>query len=128
MFYTFNQNNSGGSFVFDPRAGISHYVIVEADGLDDAMSRASRIGLYFDGVADGRDCDCCGDRWYYPWSNDGTRMPSVYSTPVDLYERESNDFRFMAADEPEIYVHYLNGDIVQFSPMAIDETAPESAT
>lgn len=40
MFYTFAQNNSGGSFVI-----------------------AESIGIYFDGVECDLDCECCGDRW-----------------------------------------------------------------
>jgi hypothetical protein len=32
MFYEFNQNNTGGTWAFDERAGITHVVIVEADG------------------------------------------------------------------------------------------------
>ena len=31
----------------------------EAEGLAQKYA-----GVYFDGVRKGRDCDCCGDRWY----------------------------------------------------------------
>ena len=30
----------------------------------DANDIAQGNGIYFNGVADGIDCDCCGDRWY----------------------------------------------------------------
>lgn len=36
MFYTFNQNNSGGSFDFDKARGITHYVIIEANSVEHA--------------------------------------------------------------------------------------------
>ena len=31
---------------------------------------AEDIGLYFDGVEQGMDCSCCGDRWYRAWEDD----------------------------------------------------------
>tara|TARA_R110000851_G_scaffold125896_3_gene256969 strand:+ start:331 stop:726 length:396 start_codon:yes stop_codon:yes gene_type:complete len=58
MWYKFWQNNSGGGYVG------SHYVIVEADGPDEANELAVKSeAVYFDGVETGRDCECCGDRW-----------------------------------------------------------------
>lgn len=59
MFYTFYQNNSGGYFEGPTM------VIIEAHSADEANEIAEeRAGIYFDGVALGRDCWCCGDRWY----------------------------------------------------------------
>lgn len=26
--------------------------------------KAQGIGIYFDGCADNKDCECCGDRWW----------------------------------------------------------------
>jgi hypothetical protein len=60
MFYTFTQNNSGGSFIDEPKQGIGMYVIVEANSEAEATAKAESIGLYFDGEG---DCSCCGDRW-----------------------------------------------------------------
>ena len=57
MFYTYRQNNSGGTFVYDESAGISVNVIIEANSREQAKRRAEQIGLYFDGQM---DCDCCG--------------------------------------------------------------------
>ena len=57
--FQFRQNNSGGQFI-GPK-----FVVVKADDADQANQIAQDQGpVYFDGVADGRDCDCCGDRWY----------------------------------------------------------------
>ena len=74
-FFTFGQNNSGGSFVTND--SVAEYVIVEADNADAANSIANDIGIYFNGVKDGIDCDCCGDRWYPAW-DDGDAEPTLW--------------------------------------------------
>ena len=78
MFYVFRQNNSGGSWDIDELNGIGKIVIVEADNEDSAVEEAEKIGLYFDGVKKGLDCECCGDRW------DG--YPDEYDTLYDISE------------------------------------------
>ena len=61
-FYLFSQNNSGGDWdLSHPNLGI--YTYIEANSEEEAISRAEEVGMYFDGVAKGVDCDCCGDRW-----------------------------------------------------------------
>lgn len=105
-FFTFSQNNSGGSFEYDERAGITHYVIIEAFDIKHAMSRAESIGLYFDGVEKGMDCDCCGDRWHAPWS-DGESVPEVYGKPASTVEKSS----YFKSSQKEIAIHYLDGRI-----------------
>ena len=103
MFFTYNQNNSGGSFVFDERRGITHYVIIEAADAREANYRAERIGLYFDGEG---DCPCCGDRWYEAWSDDeGDAVPSIYGEPIQDFDFE---FKWMG-DRPEAFVHFADG-------------------
>lgn len=57
MFYRYTQINVGGHYV-GPQV-----VIVEAAGLPEAEVIATGAGVYFDGVAAGNDCVCCGDRW-----------------------------------------------------------------
>lgn len=57
MFYLFRQINSGGFFEGAP------FLIVEAASSQEAEALAVDAGAYFDGVAAGRDCECCGDRW-----------------------------------------------------------------
>jgi hypothetical protein len=109
MFYTFGQNNSGGSFVFDYSRGITHFVIIEADSESEAMERAERIGLYFNGCSNGIDCSCCGDRWYSP---DGpTTEPSIYGEviePGDVW-KDKGGLSLKWIDGPEAYIHYLDG-------------------
>jgi hypothetical protein len=112
MFYTYNQNNSGGSFDFNPGRGISHYVVVEADTAKEADERAEMIGLYFDG--DG-DCSCCGDRWSaadsYWGADKGDEEPKIYDEPVATFG-VGNKWKWM--DGAEIFVHYADGRVEGF--------------
>ena len=57
-FYEYHQNNSGG-VTFGPTN-----VIIEAPNYVVANEIAEKNGLYWNGVRDGKDCQCCGDRWY----------------------------------------------------------------
>jgi len=58
VFYRFMQNNSGGAYL-GPQV-----MFVEADSTEEAEALAQGAGVYFDGVAAEKDCDCCGDRWF----------------------------------------------------------------
>jgi hypothetical protein len=101
MFYLFSQNNSGGKFHIDER--IAHYVIIEANSADEANQIAESKGIYFDGVHDGRDCGCCGDRWYPAWSA-GTEEPMIY----DQKPQEFKDM-FARSGEPYCHIYLLDG-------------------
>jgi len=80
-WFTFHQNNSGGDFIVDN--DVDTNVIVQAHNADEANELAQRVGIYFSGVDDGIDCECCGDRWRTIWSDDeGTDVPSIYGHPV----------------------------------------------
>ena len=100
-FYTFSQNNSGGSFVNSDLKGISEYVIIEALNAESANNIAEEIGIYFDGCDDGRDCSCCGDRWYSTDNNDGEEVPSIYGEPLENMEKSGY--------RNNCFVHYLDG-------------------
>jgi hypothetical protein len=80
-YFKFRQNNSFGHFVGTP------LVFVQADNADDANRIAQDHGVYFNGVADGIDCDCCGDRWYPVHDDDGQDTPvaMVYSPAAGDY-------------------------------------------
>lgn len=105
MFYSFRQNNSGGSFDVD--SSVAQYVIIEAQNARKANAIASSKGIYFDGVDNGSDCECCGDRWYPADDFDGTETPTVYGKPVESYEPS---YSFTSPGEPLIHVYYLNGE------------------
>ena len=80
-WYTYHQNNSGGSFDID--RDVDQKVIIQASSASEADDLAQRIGIYFNGVDDGIDCDCCGDRWYpSSWNDEGTNEPEVYGEVV----------------------------------------------
>src|SRR5690606_567561 len=97
MFYTFDQNNSGGRWHFDAEDGLGFFVIIEADDAEEANYRAGRIGLYFDGCG---DCCCCGNRWHEAWGS-GDDLPHVYS------EQPTED------PEGDGFIHYKDGRIVR---------------
>lgn len=105
MFFTYRQNNSGGSFILDSNRGISVYVIVEAQSSDEADHKAEYIGLYFDGNG---DCPCCGNRWTTAWE-EGTSEPRVYGEeilPSDVHNCGENHVNG--------YVHYADNTVKSF--------------
>lgn len=105
-FFTFPQNNSGGSFHYDFFAGIGRYVIVEAIDQEHATTRAQQIGLYFDGSG---DCSCCGYRWSEPWDEEGTEEPEIYGQPVEQYLAQNGWLH--NSREHQVFVHRLTGQI-----------------
>ena len=79
-FYTWRQNNSGGSF--EPPAA---FVSIQATSLRDARKRAKALGLYFDGEG---DCPTCGDRWHEDPAEIAD-APLIYDKPVAKVASES---------------------------------------
>ena len=75
--YIWDQNNSGGSFIVDDR--LTHRLVIEADNYDEAEEKAFRFGVYYNGVDEGRDCSCCGDRWY---EGHEVKLPADYSENI----------------------------------------------
>jgi hypothetical protein len=61
-FYEFTQNNTGGSFDCNDR--LCRRLIIEANNEEQAIEKAESLGCYWNGVEEGYDCSCCGDRWY----------------------------------------------------------------
>lgn len=79
-WFHYRQNNSGG--YWDGPVN----VLIEARDGDDANRIAVQhpdSPVYFDGCSSGRDCSCCGDRWFRQWSGDGDPLPSIWGTPFD---------------------------------------------
>ena len=60
-WFQFYQNNSGGFFKVDDK--VCHRLFIEAEIFYEAVDKAEELGCYWDGVAKGTDCPCCGDRW-----------------------------------------------------------------
>lgn len=106
-FYHLTQSNSGGCFDFDEAAGITHHVVIEADSAEEATERAESIGCYWNGVARGKDCSCCGDRWREPSGYDALEFPHIYGEPLGIAER---GFGWMKVGR-ETAVHYKDGRV-----------------
>ena len=85
-WFKFRQNNSGGSFVGTP------LVFIKAYNAEHANDIAQGQGIYFNGVADGIDCGCCGDRWFPVNDNDAQAQPSSYGYDgsVNVYSDGDN--------------------------------------
>ena len=68
--YAYTQMNPGGFFIDMPQVmpweGWTRdgTLYVYAETPEEADNIAESVGVYFDGVSAGTDCDCCGDRWY----------------------------------------------------------------
>jgi len=99
-FYAYSQNNSGGIDV--ETAFVNRLVIIEAPTAEDANTKALSVGLYFNGCRDGRDCNCCGDRWGEADSHDGDDVPTHYGDPINLTE---------VWKDYNTIIYYANGDI-----------------
>ena len=96
MFYEYIQNNSGGVFDIQRDKGIGQYVFIEADTAEEANQKALDIGLYFNGVAEDKDCECCGDRWYEAtWGHE--------EPPARVRQHPLQDWQYPIA------VHYADG-------------------
>lgn len=108
-FFEYDQNNSGGSFVFDERLGLSTRVFIQAKDAMEANREALGIGIYFDG--DG-DCSCCGNRWdeASSWSNDYSA--EELEAYLEDYVTGPYFTKWMEPGRPEVFIHYMDGRIV----------------
>lgn len=58
--------------------------------------------IYFNGVEDGRDCECCGDRWFaYTWDKAET-----------IEELNKQKYVSCTNDDSTMFVHMLDCTIV----------------
>lgn len=102
MFYDFRQNNTFGRWVINKDVNV--LVVIEASSVKQANERAESVGLYFDGISDGIDCSCCGDRWSKEWDGyEGDTVPSQYGKPIENLHPE----RVKGKDS--IVVHFEDG-------------------
>jgi hypothetical protein len=107
-FYIWNQNNSGGSFDVDD--DVSHRVVIEADSYELAEARAFDFGIYYNGVDRGRDCDCCGDRWY-----EGHEVTERDLGGKTLEEYLQECATKWGMEDPDIILHYADGSKKTFT-------------
>lgn len=81
-WYCFRQNNSGGYFIRNDTVGV--FVLIQAHTAIEANALAERVGIYFNGVLNELDCECCGDRWSQVDEYDGNVEPKIYGELVDI--------------------------------------------
>jgi hypothetical protein len=109
-WFTFRQNNSGGRFTVDDDVDVN--VIIQANDAAEANELAQRVGIYFNGVNDGIDCECCGDRWSTMWDNDrGTDEPEIYGervpwSPDSVLTSEGNP-KYGLPDGVKVYPYHI---------------------
>lgn len=103
MFFPYDQNNSGGSYIVNEDRGISARMVIEADSADEANQRAEEIGMHFNGVANGYDCPCCGDRWYEVDDSDKcyTVDEAIKNTCGISWDKDTSI----------VFIHYKDGNI-----------------
>lgn len=85
-FYEFPQNNTGGEW--DKILG--YVVIIEAETPEKANEKAEEIGIYFDGVENGEDCECCGDRWCEVDEYDAIEPENLAKELEDIKRRQKD--------------------------------------
>ncbi len=112
MFYTYRQNNSGGSFKITKK--IKHFVIIEADSAKEANKKAEHIGIYFDGVEKDIDCPCCGDRWHKVFEEDGTEKPEIYGENASSYLAFRKQLFCGLSTKKKVIVYYKDGKVEVF--------------
>lgn len=106
-FYTFQQNNSGGDYNRD--RNVDKFVVVEGNDIADIVDKADAIGIYFDGVDLGRDCECCGDRWSAPYDSDQlTATPKIYGSVLDA---DGSAFISQSTKDSNTVIHYADGSV-----------------
>lgn len=83
MFYTLNQNNSGGYLIQNDN--VDRFVIVEANNAKEAQEIFKNI------LDDYREyCECCGERWSDDWLDEGDadNEPYIYDKPIKIFNDE----------------------------------------
>lgn len=109
-WFEFSQNNTGGSFDVDDN--VCHRLFIEAVDEETASSIAETKGVYFDGVDEGRDCPCCGDRWssYY----NEVKFPvdygsgKVFNTVEEYAQYLADDYGWTT---PDARIFYQDGSV-----------------
>lgn len=109
--FLFRQNNSGGYFTVDDTVDVN--VVIEAESADQANEIATKhLGIYFNGVDAGFDCECCGDRWYPVEESDETDKVRISlllgaHTAQDLKDNTPQDTRFYYCVGDSVIAHHL---------------------
>lgn len=110
-WYEFTQNNSGGNFLVNEK--VCHRLFIEAEDIKHASQIAESLGVYFNGVNDGTDCECCGDRWYEPFQN--IEFPLKYSESV-IFKTVEEYAQYLANSygwtTPDARIYYADKNVI----------------
>jgi len=113
MWFEFDQNNSGGSHNVDDK--VCHRLFIQAPDYRQAEEKATSMGVYFDGVDAGRDCSCCGDRWY---TGRSITLPINYSEEV-VFQSIEEYAQYLANEygwtTPDARIFYQTGEILEIN-------------
>ncbi len=104
-FFEYRQNNSVGRY----DNAIPDRVYIYAKNPDEANKLAETFGIYFNGVADGIDCGCCGDRWREANKYDGLMLEEL---PHDGNEYTRVYYKGSWVDLDKIKEHVKKQDLV----------------
>jgi hypothetical protein len=108
-WFLFLQNNSGGSF--RTNANVCRRVYIQAETPDLANARAESVDIYFDGVASGVDCKCCGCRWHRVGQYDRVTFGEHVTDIVKQVQNDVND-AWDSWTDPIAILHYADGKAV----------------
>jgi hypothetical protein len=103
-FYLYDQNNSGGSFVYDDNFGEN--VLIEARSSGEANQKMQDMGCWEHG-----SCSCCGDRWSSIYDGDEY---NVFATAEEVIARSAPDPDAKYSFEQrgrQLVIHYLDGRV-----------------
>lgn len=101
-FFMWSQNNSGGHFAVND--DLTWRVVIQADTYGEAEYKALTLGIYYNGVEDDRDCDCCGDRWY-----EGSELGDDQLKDKTLEEHLQEYADEYGWESPSVIIHYADG-------------------
>jgi len=96
-FFTFSQNNSGGSFYRNDM--VREFVVVEAQNAKEANSKFDEISYNYSD-----SCPCCGSRWYEVDEDEGSDKPMGYGEPFTNFYADKKWHRGYT-----IVVYYYDG-------------------
>ena len=119
-WFKYDQNNSGGHFRVND--DVSIFVLIQAASFDEANAKAEEVGIYFDGCATNRDCDCCGDRWYesrspmdgFKTSNWRNGTTTDHDNVRDYAQAVADDDTW-AKGQPAVIVYFADGSVERFT-------------
>jgi hypothetical protein len=104
-FFHFDQNNSGGGY--DADENVAQLVVIEAPNANAANIIAQEIGIYFDGIDNGMDCECCGNRWSRAYDGEGESAPNE--------GRIAMHSSWKSQGNPYAFVHFADGRKLSYS-------------